>query len=114
MLPKNRRIATKQFPEVLKGKRYNTEHLLLYLATNIGSLEKPSKIAFSASKKTFPTAVERNKYRRRGYSAIKKYIKEMHGGYFLLFSFKKGSENINFQTIDSEINQLLSLSGVIS
>ena len=115
MLAKNRRIGRKLFPNILtKGKRYNSPILLLYVSTP--SVEKNflSRFAFSISKKTAKLAVDRNKHRRRGYSIITKYLKNIKPGYFCFFSFKKNSSSIKFEQIEREIINLLKTSGVIS
>ena len=116
MLSKNRRISRKEFPYILaKGKRYNFPHFLLYVAP-INSIDKKnsSRFSFSISKKVFSKAVDRNKYRRRGYSVIDLYKDSLKPGYFCFFSFKKGSSGITFDTLQKEILGLLSASAVIS
>jgi len=111
MLSKNNRIERKDFPYILKnGKRFNSPIFLLYVAKNN---ESKSKFAFSVSKKVLKTAVERNKYRRRGYSVIKNKLKLIKTGYFFFFSFKKGIGKPKHSTIEEDINSLLSNSGML-
>ncbi len=113
MLRKEQRIRRKEYTPLLnQGKRYNSPHLLLYVAENNSS--KNSKFSFSASKKVYKFAVGRNLLRRRGYSVINKLIKETKPKYLCFFSFKKGSYDISYQVLEKEIKELLSLSGVIS
>lgn len=110
MLPKKRRIERKEFSPILTtGKRYNSPHLLLYVA-KIGdnNKNKETKFSFSVSKKVCKNAVDRNKYRRQGYSVISKNIKQIKPGYLCSFSFKKGRGSIDFSTLEKEIVQLLS------
>lgn len=112
MLPKNRRIPRKELgPVVFKGKKYNSPHLLL----SIASTDSPqSKFAFSVSKKVAKSAVERNKYRRRGYSVIGKQLHALKGGYLLMFNFKKGAIPIEFAGLEKEVLGLLSDSFMLS
>ncbi len=110
MLPKKRRISRSEFPYILaNGKRYNSQHLLLYLVKN--QANKPyfqTKIAFSVSKKVCNTAVGRNKLRRRGYSVVGKKISKIEPGSLGFFVFKKGSTSTSFKALEGEIFELLS------
>jgi|SRR3989344_6814148 len=110
MLSKKRRISKKHFPYILtKGKRYNTPHLLMYInRVDSGNQNQASQFSFSISKKVAPKAVDRNKYRRRGYSVIRRHINRIKSGYLLLFSFKKGRANLKFSELEKEILELLS------
>jgi ribonuclease P protein component len=110
MLPKKRRISRKEIDKVLKsGQRLNSPHLLLYLSkTGLNY----SKFSFSVSKKVCQKAVDRNKYRRRGYSIISKAGKTQ-AGFAGLFVFKKGSSGLSFDTIEKEVLGLLCDSGVL-
>ncbi len=115
MLPKSRRIGKENFSYILtNGKRYNSPELLLYLAKINSNNEKaPSKFSFSISKKISPLAVNRNKYRRQGYSIINEEIKKIKSGYFLFFSFKKSSLPVTFQNLQKDILELLSVAGML-
>ncbi len=115
MLPQNRRIPKKYFPYILKNnKRHNSIHLLLYISPIDPSLKnKQSRFSFSVSKKVCSLAVDRNKYRRRGYSIVSKYTKQVKDGYFCFFSFKKSTTPITFSVLEKEAKELLSLSGVL-
>ncbi len=115
MLSKNRRIEKKYFPYILKNsRRYISSHFLLYISPLDSSLaSKKSRFSFSVSKKVCRLAVDRNKYRRRGYSVISKCVKQIKDSYFLFFSFKKFSTKPTFSVLEKEINELLSLSGVL-
>lgn len=115
MLPKNRRISKKDFSHILsRGKRLNSEHFLLYIAPIPDGPSPKSRISFSVSKKVSKTAVERNRQRRRAYSAIGKYIEKIKDGYFLFFSFKKGGDKLKIHTIDNEVSELLSAASMLS
>lgn len=114
MLPKKRRIERKFFPSILtKGKRYNSPHLFMY-ASRINSSDSalPSRFSFSVSKKVAKKAVDRNKYRRRGYSIIARHISKVKSGYLIALSFKKGIVPQKFSDLEKEILELLSSAGV--
>lgn len=112
MLSKERRIQRKEFSLLLnQGKRYHSLNLSLFLATN--SQNKKTKIAFSVSKKVCQNAVDRNKYRRRGYSVIKNNLGRIKDGFYLIFSFKKTGSKLKYEAIENEILGLLSNSGVL-
>ena len=114
MLPKKRRIARLEFTNILsKGKRYNSPHLLLYIASNSKESHKDSTFSFSVSKKVCSNAVDRNKYRRQGYSTVGKHIKLIKPGFQCSFSFKKGIKGLTFGILEKEILELLSNSGVL-
>lgn len=112
MLPKNRRISKKYFPLILsKSKRHNSTHLILYLSPiDSGQKEEQSRFSFSISKKVCPKAVERNKYRRRGYAIISKHLAKIGDGHFYFFSFKKFSSQPTFSILEKEIKELLNTS----
>ena len=115
MLPKKSRVSRKEFLKILNsGKKYNSPHILLYVV-NLGLKEsiKESKFSFSVSKKASSLAVDRNKYRRQGYSIINKHIKFIKPGFICLFSFKKGLPPLKFDILEKEIMELLSVSGVL-
>jgi ribonuclease P protein component len=112
MLPKNKRISRKEFGELLtNGKRFNSPHLLLYILQN---KEADSRFAFSVSKKVAKSAVERNKYRRRGYSIISKNSTKIKKGFYFFFSFKKNSIPIAFTNLEKEVGELLSSASMLS
>ncbi len=115
MLPKKRRIPRENFSYILsKGLRFNSPKLLLHVSKEQDlELQNNSKIAFSVSKKVCPKAVDRNKYRRRGYSAVATLIDRIKDGYFLFFSFKKGSVPVKQEALLNDIERLLSDAGVI-
>ena len=114
MLPKKRRISRLEFANILsKGKRYNSPHLLLYIANNSRENHKNSVFSFSISKKVCPSAVDRNKYRRQGYSVVGKHLKLTKPGFSCFFSFKRGIQGLTFVVLEKEILELLSKSGVL-
>ncbi len=111
MLPKHRRIPRELLVNALsQGKRYNSSNLLLYVLENSAGL---SRFSFSVSKKVCKNAVDRNKFRRRGYSVVGKYLKKVKPGFLCIFSFKKGSGKIRFEQMEKEITDLLHSAGVL-
>ncbi len=115
MLPQKRRIARKELSLLLtKGKRYNSEHLLLYVGVDSQkNLPKSSRFSFSVSKKVSRNAVDRNKLRRQGYSIIQKHTSVLKSGYMCFFSFKKAKGKLLFSQLEEEIVGLLSSSLVL-
>ncbi len=116
MLPKKRRIKRSEFANILsKGKRYNSEHLLLYVSPiDPDGINKESRFSFSVSKKVSKLSVDRNKHRRRGYAVISRYLKDIKSGFFYFFSFKKSSNSIDFSLLEKEIKELLFNSRMLS
>ena len=115
MLPKKRRIEKKFFPYILKtAKRYNSASLLLYLSPiNPSTKNKQRRFSFSVSKKVCYLEVDRNQYRRRSYSIVSKYIKQVKDGYFCFFSFKKFTKPPKFSELEEEVRSLLKTSSVL-
>lgn len=93
------------------GVRLNSPKLLLYL-TRIPE-KSLTRVAFSVSKKVCPKAVDRNRYRRIGYESISRVINNIKPGYFLFFTYKKGSVPTSLSVVDKEIKALLSDSSVL-
>ncbi len=115
MLSKDRRIERKEFSLILStGLRFNSSGFLLYVAKMpINMANVGSKIAFSVSKKVCQKAVDRNKYRRRGYQAVLPVLKSIKPGYYLFFVYKKGLIPTRLKTIETEVAKLLSESHVL-
>ena len=113
MLSKANRISKEHFPYILRsGKRYNSPNLSLYLAP-IADDKNQVRFSFSISKKVSPLAVNRNKYRRWGYSAIAGGLKIIKPGYFYFFSFKKPKNKVSFWVLNEEIQELLRASNML-
>ena len=53
--------------------------------------------------------MDRNKYRRQGYSIIYKYLQKIPDGFLFFFSFKKGQYPVLFSELEKEIAGLLSI-----
>ena len=115
MLPKTQRVGKELFPKIFSGGRsFSSPHLsvrVLPPASDGGV--GINKFSFTVSKTVSKKAVQRNLLRRRGYSAIKKTVKETSPGFVCVFSFKKGSENLSYSEISEEIRFLLEKSGIL-
>lgn len=108
-----------------QGRAYNSSSFLLRVSRNEDN--KPKNIAILASKKSFKTAVTRNKVKRliksainkvvlevaKEFSVSKKEIKTQVNQNNLVFSPKKGFENISFAGLVEEIKQTLIKNGII-
>lgn len=108
MLPKNSRISRKEFPNLLKSSSfYHSPHFSLRVAHST----KP-QIAVSVSKKISKKATDRNTVRRKTYSVIYKYLKRLKPK-MMLFVAKKGADNIKGVNLEKEIDNLLSVAGLV-
>lgn len=112
---KNQEIST-----LIGQKRaYNSSSFLLYTSKKVRNLDNnPKNIAILAPKKTFKTAVVRNKARRWIRSAIQKIaqnieFKDKIREYNLIFSLKKQFIGVSFVDIVEEIKQSLVKNGII-
>jgi ribonuclease P protein component len=69
MLPKKARLTKKIIEtELGNARRLKTAHFLVLYT--LSGMEKHPRISFSVSKKVAKRAVDRNRIRRRGYSAV--------------------------------------------
>ncbi len=102
MLPKKNRADTKTVEKIFKeGKFLNSSNLTFkYLISGNGH-----EISFIAPKSVAKLAVKRNLLRRRGYSALKKYIELFPSGTTGAFVFKKYQDDIS--TLENEIKAIL-------
>lgn len=115
MLSKNWRIPKSEFQHILsKGKRYNSPLFLLYIVENKDHSSNNSRFAFSVPKTVAKTAVQRNRLRRLGYSVVQSHKDDVAKGYLVFFLYKKHKQILDFDLIESEIQELLSVSGMIS
>lgn len=87
MLPKKYRVNKKGIDLLFKeGKSINSDNLI-FKFLNIDGDE--GKISFIAPKNIAKSAVERNRLRRLGYSALKNYLGSLAPGIQGVFIFKK-------------------------
>lgn len=103
MLPKKNRADRKAVERIFKeGKFVNSPNLTFKF---IITPTKQRKISFIAPKSAAKLAAKRNKLRRLGYSALKKYLKEFPVGVMGVFVFKKNQEDILI--LENEIKTIL-------
>ena len=103
MLAKKNRVNTKEIDEIFKeGKSLNFPILTFRYFKN--SNNKEAKISFTASKNIAKSAVKRNLLRRRGYTALKKYVQLFPSGIVGIFIFKKYQDNISI--LENEIKNI--------
>lgn len=111
MLPKKLRIQRKDLKSIKdRGFWFNSKNISLCLYKNSdNSGLSDSKFAFSCSKKVLKSAVKRNLLRRRGYSALSFYIKDIKKGFYFIFVFKKTEKIPSFDDIKTDLFELLQL-----
>ncbi|MES3031457.1 MAG: ribonuclease P protein component [Patescibacteria group bacterium] len=110
MLPHSKRLSTTLFSKVLEQGRV--------LHTPLGSLfftqaSGISRFSVSVPKKVSKGAVERNKIRRRAYSAIRGFEDKIKTGYHGVLVMKKGVEKLPFQELAVEIEKIFVKSGLL-
>jgi ribonuclease P protein component len=112
MLPKNRRLTTKDFKEIFdRGRSFRGRHFVLRIANM--SRGQPTLFGFSVSKKSFKNASDRNFLRRQGYSVISKTIQNIKPDFKCLFSMNKLSSKPSFVELLQDITTLLKESGLL-
>ena len=103
MLPKKNRADKKQIEEIFKKGRFLGSSNLTFRFL----LSHPNRqISFLAPKSVAKLAVKRNLLRRRGYSALKKYLELFPAGILGAFTFRKPLGSV-FE-VESEVKTILS------
>ena len=112
MLPKKNRADRKQIDKIFKEGRFlNSANLTFKYTSSQPSPEKQREnskliqISFIAPKSVAKLAVKRNLLRRRGYSALEKYISQFPAGIKGAFIFKKQINPV--LEIENEIKTIL-------
>ena len=109
MLPKKQRVSRKLFEVVYRASgTFSSPFFVLKVA-----LAPESRFAFSVSVKICPEAVDRNKLRRRGYSAARNLLLQIKTPAIFLFIVRKGAEKLNFKKLQEEIKNILQKAGVV-
>jgi ribonuclease P protein component len=105
MLPKKNRVDKKGIDLIFKkGNFVNSPNFTFkFIFTNNSS---SPRISFITPKSVAKLAVKRNFLRRKGYSVLDKYIKQLPTGILGIFIFKKSEDDIS--KIDHEIKNILS------
>jgi len=109
MLPKKNRADRKTVNKIFKEGRFlNSANLTFKYLPHPNPLllkEEGFVISFVAPKSVANLAVKRNLLRRRGYSALEKYIKQFSSGIVGVFIFKKYQDDISI--LENEIKNIL-------
>ena len=103
MLPKKNRVIKKEVDLIFKQGRFITSPNLTF--KYVKNQNQGVKISFIAPKSVAKLAVKRNLLRRRGYSALEKYINQFPLGIIGVFIFKKYQDDIF--TLKNEIENIL-------
>lgn len=103
MLPHSQRLSTAIFDEVFKtGRLVHSGFFTIKVKNTSGT----SRFAVSVSKKIAKNAVDRNRIRRRTYSAVENLLKgknKMKKPFLVVFVSKKGVEKAEMNEIQSDI-----------
>ena|SRR3989344_8721866 len=112
MFPRERRVTSKIFHKILKGRRFNVAHVSLSLSSLLSS--EQNRFSFVVSKKVSKSAVKRNLLRRRSTAVVEKLIHFIPSGIAGIFFLKPGAELLSSHALSEEINDLLWKAGLIS
>ncbi|HEY4496187.1 MAG TPA: ribonuclease P protein component [Candidatus Paceibacterota bacterium] len=116
MLSKKQRVSRKLFETAYRASRtFSSPFFVLKVILVKESFAKggANRFAFSVSVKICPKAVDRNKLRRQGYSAIENLLPQIKTPAICLFIIKKGAEKLNFQKLQEEIKSILQKAKVL-
>lgn len=113
MLPKKQRLSTKEFQAVFSsGQSFHGKFFMMKCLPS-----KVARFSFVISKKIKKTAVERNKFRRRGYATIAPFVKTFLNNRNkpceCLFFYKKEALKATFSETNADINGLLKYAGIL-
>jgi len=113
MLPKNKRISKDLFAELLKKGVVLHSPLFSFRVMKEGVREL--HVSFVVSKKTAASAVDRNKMKRRGYSAVRNILKTapVKTPFVGAFFCKKGALVSGFKELQAEILSLFRKTGIL-
>ena len=106
MLPKNKRIQKSTLRSFQgKGRSFFVETLTLWAVLTTEDI--PAKASVVVSKKIAKGAVERNKIKRRIYSALQKELKTIKNGFLLSFYPKKEIQKTTHTQLTKQIFEVL-------
>lgn len=103
MLPKKNRVSTKEVDKIFKEGKFLISPSLTF--KYFKNTDKIVKISFIAPKNIAKLAVKRNLLRRRGYTALLKYIDQFPAGFVGVFIFKKYQDDVSI--LENEIKNIL-------
>lgn len=111
MLPRKQRIPKAAAREVfMRGNTLSFPHFMLKV---LPSEQKESRFAVSVSKKVAPTAVLRNRTRRRVYSVLRNYVSRVKTGLNIAFVAKNGAQNLQGKVLIAEIESAFTRAGLL-
>jgi ribonuclease P protein component len=88
-----------------RGLNSSTSHFLIKTLPSPAGPNTHTLFAVSISKKIAPTAVLRNRTRRRVYAVIRDLMSRVRSGLLVGIAVKKGGEKIPYATIAAEIEK---------
>jgi ribonuclease P protein component len=103
MLLKKNRASTKEVEKIFNDGRFINASFLTFKFLITQSKER--KISVIAPKSVAKLAVKRNLLRRRGYTALKKYLDQFPAGILGVFVFRKYQDDISI--LENEIKNIL-------
>ena len=112
-LPKINRVKNKKdFDFIFKnGKGLKGA---LFVLKIINNNSEASRFGFIVSGKVSKKAVERNRIRRRASEIIRLNLKQIKGGFDIVFVALPGAKTANYQNIEKNIMNLLTEAKIIS
>jgi len=112
MLRKNRRLKKELIIKILRqGRNFRGQNISLRYITDFG---QSASFAFIISSKVARSAVLRNKIKRRGRAIVLKLLPRIKEGYSALIFFEKGSPEMKFSEMETEIAKLLQKAGFLN
>ena len=97
MLPKARRLTTRDFKSLRRGRTVNTAHLAL----RVFPAGAGGKVSVVVSSSSYKRAVDRNLLRRRLYAIIEAHATKLQGR-TLIVTARKGALGIPFSALKEE------------
>ncbi len=104
MLSKKNRVDKKNIDLIFKEGRFLVSPSLTFKFL-LTSAQNPPRISFIAPRSVAKFATKRNRLRRRGYVALRKFIHEFPFGLLGAFVFKKHEEDVLM--LENEIKDIL-------
>ena len=109
-----RRIDRTTFDELHKIGRNLSSDLVSLRYSRQKELGSPTRYAFVVSGKVAPSAVDRNRTKRRGRAILHRLDARLAPGLLCAFFFKKPGVAAPFETLESEIVRLLTKAEILS
>ena len=106
MLPKASRLTSKEIEALSLGKTVFSGPISLRFVT-----QKETKFSISVSKKTLKRAVDRNRLRRKIYSALEIPIKKIKTAAYVMLMPKKECLDVKNEVLSTELEKLFEKAG---